>query len=38
MVAGIVPGAGELMMHRFWGLSDAQAAMMQQIMFMKTLV
>lgn len=25
------------MMHRFWGLSDPQAAMMQQIMFMKNL-
>jgi len=24
-----------VMMHRFWGLSDPQAAMMQQIMFMK---
>lgn len=24
-----------LMMHKFWGLSDPQAAMMQQIMFMK---
>jgi putative oxidoreductase len=24
-----------LMMHRFWGLSDPQAAMMQQIMFLK---
>ena len=23
------------MMHRFWGLTDPQAAMMQQIMFMK---
>jgi putative oxidoreductase len=26
-----------LMMHRFWGLSDPQAAMMQQGMFMKNL-
>lgn len=24
-----------VMMHRFWGLSDPQAAMVQQIMFMK---
>ena len=24
-----------VMMHRFWGLSDPQAAMLQQIMFMK---
>jgi len=24
-----------VMMHRFWGLTDPQAAMMQQIMFMK---
>ena len=24
-----------LMMHKFWGLSDPQAAMIQQIMFMK---
>ncbi len=24
-----------VMMHRFWGLTDAQAAMMQQINFMK---
>jgi putative oxidoreductase len=26
-----------LMMHRFWGLSDPQAAMVQQAMFMKNL-
>jgi len=26
-----------IMMHRFWGLPDAQAAMMQQIHFMKNL-
>jgi len=26
-----------VMMHRFWGLSDPQAAMMQQIMFMKNI-
>jgi len=26
-----------LMMHKFWGLSDPQAAMMNQIMFMKNM-
>lgn len=26
-----------VMMHKFWGLSDPQAAMMQQIMFMKNM-
>lgn len=26
-----------LMMHRFWGLADSEAAMLQQIMFMKNL-
>jgi putative oxidoreductase len=26
-----------LMMHRFWGLSDPQAALVQQVMFMKNL-
>jgi putative oxidoreductase len=26
-----------LMMHRFWGLSDPQAAQLQQAMFMKNL-
>ncbi len=26
-----------LTMHRFWGLADPQAAMMQQVMFMKNL-
>lgn len=33
LVLFLVPVTG--MMHRFWGLSDPQAAMMQQIMFMK---
>ena len=26
-----------VMMHKFWGLPDPQAAMMQQIMFMKNM-
>jgi putative oxidoreductase len=35
LVVFLVPVS--VMMHRFWGLSDPQAAMIQQVMFMKNL-
>jgi putative oxidoreductase len=35
LIAFLVPVT--FMMHRFWGVSDPQTAMMQQVMFMKNL-